>query len=75
MIHTMWMDPLQLASSNHHLWTYAVGLSDDSAQITVNDCPCVSVVPGAPAPAFVVHHYYCESANVEFFPYTITVLR
>ena len=47
-----------------HVWTYAVGLSGDSAQITVNDCPCVSGTPGAPAPSFVEDHYYCESGNV-----------
>ena len=45
-----------------HVWTYAVGLSDDSTSTIVN-CPC-STTAGRPPPAFVGNNYYCESGDV-----------
>ena len=47
-----------------HVWTYAIGLSDDG---TYNgdgqyNCPCAKN-PGKSPPAFVGSHYYCESGT------------
>ena len=54
-----------------HVWTYAVGLSDDY-NYEVENCPLNSIAPGAQPPAFVNEHYYCESGDVgalQFGPY------
>jgi hypothetical protein len=42
-----------------HIWTYSVSWSDDdNAENSL--CPCLG---GAPAPAIVGTHFYCESGN------------
>jgi hypothetical protein len=48
-------------SPRKHVWTYAVGLSDDGNYAAYN-CPCAKV-PGPAPPSFVSDHYYCESGN------------
>ena len=48
-----------------HLWTYAVGLSDDYQYNYSKggyNCPCAQY-PGPSPPSFVGDHYYCESGN------------
>jgi len=64
---------ITLGSPRKHVWTYAVGLSDDNDYPNWN-CPCATH-PGPPAPAFVGNHYYCESGDVgtnEFPPYYLS---
>ena len=54
-----------LGSPRKHLWTYAIGLSDD-ADIPPHTCPCAKT-PGPNPPTFVHDHYYCESGNTGAF--------
>lgn len=53
-----------------HVWTYAVGLSDDYRYNYVTgggyNCPCAEY-PGPAPPTFVQGHYYCESGNTGKF--------
>ena len=51
-----------LGSPRKHVWTYAIGLSDDSSFNNQSNCPC-AMHPGRGPPAFVDSHYYCESGN------------
>ena len=53
---------ITLGSPRKHVWTYAVGLSDDLNYPKYN-CPCATV-PGPSPPAFVGNDYYCESGDV-----------
>ena len=53
---------ITLGSPRKHVWTYAVGLSDDYDHTTYN-YPCATH-PGLPLPAFVGNDYYCESGDV-----------
>ena len=55
-------------SPRQHVWTYAVGLSDDGNYATSN-CPCATN-PGPSPPAFVGNDYYCESGDVGSFERT-----
>ena len=48
-------------SPRKHVWTYAVGLSDNYNYPQLN-CPCAKT-PGPDPPAYVGSHYYCESGN------------
>ena len=48
-------------SPRKHVWTYAVGLSDDYNYTQLN-CPCAKY-PGPDPPPYVGTHYYCESGN------------
>ena len=60
-------------SPRQHVWTYAVGLSDDGNYPSWN-CPCATF-PGPSPPAFVGNDYYCESGDVggfEFPPYYLS---
>ena len=52
---------ITLGSPRKHVWTYAVGYSDDLDN--KHNCPCATI-PGPSPPAFVGNHYYCESGNV-----------
>jgi len=52
---------ITFGSPRKHVWTYAVGLSDDATYDCCN-CPCAKY-PGPPPPYFVQDHYYCESGN------------
>ena len=45
-----------------HIWTYAIGRSDQS-NIEYANCPC-SAFPGRSPPSFVHENYYCESGTV-----------
>ena len=53
---------ITLGNPRKHVWTYAVGASDDGNFPNYN-CPCAAT-PGPDPPAFVGNHYYCESANI-----------
>ena len=53
---------ISLGSPRKHVWTYAVGVSDDHNSKDSN-CPCATT-PGRYPPAFVRNDYYCESGNV-----------
>ncbi|XP_065903432.1 uncharacterized protein [Dysidea avara] len=44
-----------------HIWTYAVGLSEDHNYGILN-CPCAKY-PGATPPPYIGNDYYCESGN------------
>ena len=48
-----------------HIWSYAVGTSDDY-NIKSTNCPC-AVYPGANPPTFVGQDYYCESGDTGNF--------
>ena len=48
-------------SPRKHVWTYAMGFSDDLDRPSYN-CPCAKY-PGPAPPSFVGDHYYCESGN------------
>ncbi|XP_065888599.1 uncharacterized protein [Dysidea avara] len=64
---------ITLGSPRKHVWTYAVGLSDDH-NYPVYNCPCAKY-PGPSPPAFVGNHYYCESGDTGAFsnsPYYTT---
>ena len=53
---------ITLGNPRKHVWTYAVGASDDYNNQHSN-CPCAAT-PGPDPPAFVGNHYYCESACI-----------
>ena len=53
---------ITLGSPRKHVWTYAVGYSDDLSNKESN-CPCATT-PGPNPPGFVGNHYYYESGNV-----------
>ena len=59
----VYVDGISITSGNprKHVWTYAVGLTDDEnyAEYT---CPCAKY-PGPSPPTFVGSHYYCESGT------------
>ena len=59
----VYVDGISITSGNprKHVWTYAVGLSDDYNYPQLN-CPCAKT-PGPNPPVFVGSHYYCESGN------------
>ena len=64
---------ITMGSPRKHVWTYAVGLSDNNNNPCCN-CPCAAF-PGPPAPAFVGNDYYCESGIVganEALPYYLS---
>ena len=52
---------ITLGNPRKHVWTYAIGISDDGNYPDWN-CPCAAT-PGPDPPAFVGDHYYCESGN------------
>ena len=60
----VYVDGISITSGNprKHVWTYAVGWSDDANYPQFN-CPCAKY-PGPNPPAFVGTNYYCESGNV-----------
>ena len=59
----VYVDGISITTGNprKHVWTYAVGLSDDGNYSQLN-CPCAKT-PGPDPPTYVGHHYYCESGN------------
>ena len=52
---------ITLGNPRKHVWTYVTGISDDG-NFQESTCPCAAI-PGPDLPAFVGHHYYCESGN------------
>jgi len=44
-----------------HIWTYAIGVSEDYNYNRVN-CPCAKY-PGTSPPPYIGNDYYCESGN------------
>ena len=52
---------ITLGNPRKHVWTYAVGASDEYNYL-YNNCPCAPT-PGPDPPAFVGDYYYCESGN------------
>ena len=60
---------ITLGSPRKHVWTYAVGLSDDY-NYPPHNCPCAKY-PGPLPPAFVGNHYYCESGDSGTFDVTV----
>ena len=52
-----------LGSPRKHVWTYAIGLSDNNSLHNQSNCPCAKY-PGRNPPAFIGSHYYCESGNI-----------
>jgi len=59
---------ITIGSPRKHVWTYAVGLSDDYNYGGHSNCPCATY-PGPSPPAFVGNDYYCESGDVGTFYY------
>ena len=53
-------------SPRSHIWTFAVGLSEDYNNIYCN-CPCARY-PGPSAPPFVGNNYFCESGKSSGYP-------
>ena len=45
-----------------HIWTYAAGVTENSTNHTVNNCPCWNANAEQPQ-EFVGESYYCESGN------------
>ena len=62
-----YVDGISITSGNprKHVWTYAIGITDDESHPTVN-CPCAKY-PGPDPPAYVGSYYYCESGNTGDF--------
>ena len=65
--HDVYVDGISITSGNprKHVWTYAVGLSDDYNYLQFN-CPCAKT-PGQDPPTFVGNYYYCESGSTGIF--------
>ena len=70
-IDSIYVDGISITLGNprKHVWTYAVGLSDDLKDNYGDSCPCAKH-PGRDPPAFVGNHYYCESGNIGQFDIT-----
>ena len=66
-INSYYVDGMSITygSPRKHIWTYAVGLSDDYNYPNLN-CPCAKY-PGLAPHSFVGDHYYCESGNTGVF--------
>ena len=55
---------ITLGNPRKHVWTYAVGLTDDgNTGSGYYNCPCARVASPRP-PVFVGNNYYCESGNI-----------
>ena len=69
-IDTYYVDGLSITHGNprQHIWTYAVGLTDNGNYPTYN-CPC-AVIPGQAPPSFVGNNYYCESGAGATYSYS-----
>ena len=64
----VYVDGISITSGNprKHVWTYAVGISDDYSRFQQHNCPCARY-PGPGSPTYVGSHYYCESGNTGTF--------
>ena len=69
-INSYYVDGMSITygSPRKHIWTYAVGLSDDYNYPSYN-CPCAKH-PGPSPPAFVENNYYCESGKTGTYDFT-----
>ena len=58
----VYVDGISITSGmpRKHMWTYAVGNSDDASIHQPANCPCAKY-PGPDPPTYVGTHYYCES--------------
>ena len=63
-INSYYVDGMSITygSPRKHIWTYAVGNSDDYNHNGNYNCPCAKY-PGPAPPSFVGDHYYCESGT------------
>ena len=63
----VYVDGVSITYSNprKHIWTYAVGLSEDYSYKSFN-CPCAKH-PGPSSPQYIGNDYYCESGNTGMF--------
>ena len=52
---------ITLGNPRKHVWTYAIGYSENGNFPDFN-CPCAAT-PGPDPPSFVSSHYYCESGS------------
>ena len=61
-INSFYADGVSITFGNprRHIWTYAIGISDDYNYNGANNCPCAKY-PGSTPPAFVGLDYFCES--------------
>ena len=61
-INEAYVDGLSITLGNHckHVWTYAVGFSDERSSL--GNCPCAAT-PGQAAFPFIKDDYYCESGS------------
>ena len=73
-INSYYVDGMSITygSPRKHIWTYAVGLSDDHNYNGNYNCPCAKY-PGPAPPSFVGDHYYCESGNTGGFENTLYI--
>ena len=53
---------ITLGRPRKHVWTYAVGNSDDATSPHAANCPCAKH-SGPDPPTYVANHYYCESGT------------
>jgi hypothetical protein len=49
-------------SPRNHIWTFGVGVTENSALHRLNNCPCSDSGAKQP-PSFVGNNYFCESGN------------
>ena len=70
-INSYYVDGMSITygSPRKHIWTYAVGISDDHNYNGNYNCPCAKY-PGPAPPSFVGDHYYCESGNTGTYDFT-----
>ena len=58
-------------ASQHHIWSYIAGASDNSATHRRSNCPC-SPIAGAEPSQPIGDNYYCESGNpTDSIPYKL----
>ena len=60
---------ITLGDPRKHVWTYAVGLSDDF-NYGYSNCPCACHF-ALSIPLFAGENYYCESGNIGTFDYSV----
>ena len=60
----VYVDGISITTGNprKHVWTYAVGASEDFKPYVQLNCPCAKYSRQDP-PTYVGNHYYCESGN------------
>ena len=55
-------------TAQHHVWTFAAGISKDYNYPGYN-CPC-ALYPGPSAPSFVGENYFCESGDIGTYQFS-----